>query len=112
MIISQVIEKYHKNRIISIQKMPNGIERDLAIGALVADLGKRAITGVANAIGSCFRKVKKCFLLFSEPQQLSLFEFRGRKKVEENYPEIKNKLRILSKIMNIQILILSLKLFL
>ena len=40
MIISQVIEKYHKNRIISIEKMPKGIEKDLAIGALVADLGQ------------------------------------------------------------------------
>ena len=29
--------------------MPKGIERDLASRALVADLGQRAITGVAKA---------------------------------------------------------------
>lgn len=88
--ISQNIEKYHKNRIVVIKKMSKGIERDLAIGALVADLGKGVITSVANIFGHCFRKIKKCYLLFinrSDFQQLSL-EFIGRKKVEEKNPEI------------------------
>ena len=92
MIISQVIKKYHKNRIISIQKMPKGIERDQAIGSLVADLGKRAITAVANAIGSCFRKVKRCFEMFLCGVQLKI-EFRGRKKVEDKFPKIKNQIK-------------------
>lgn len=90
MSISQNIEKYHKNRIIVIKKMSKGIERDLAIGALVADLGKGVITNIAKIFGHCFRKIKKCYLLFinrSDFQQLSL-EFRGRKKVEEKNPEI------------------------
>ena len=56
MIISKVIEKFHKNRIESILKMPNGLEKDMAIGSFVADLGKRSITPVAKSIGSCFKK--------------------------------------------------------
>ena len=90
MSISQNIEKYHKNRIIVIKRMSKGIERDLAIGALIADLGKGVITNIAKIFGHCFRKIKKCYLLFinrSDFQQLSL-EFRGRKKVEEKNPEI------------------------
>ena len=61
MIILKVIEKFHKDRIESIKKMSNGYEKDLAIGALVADLVKKSITPVAIAIGSCFRKTKKCY---------------------------------------------------
>ena len=85
MSISKIIEKFHKNRVKSIKKMSNGYQKDMAIGAFVADLGPRSIKPVAKAIGSCFRKVKKCYLSFvnqSNYNQLSL-EFRGRKKVEE-----------------------------
>ena len=59
MSISQIIKKYHKNRIENIRKMSNGIDKNMAIGSFVADLGKGSIKPVANAIGSCFRKVKK-----------------------------------------------------
>lgn len=85
MSITQKIEKYHKNRIESIKKMKNGIDKDMAIGSLVADLGKGSIKPVANAIGSCFRTVKNKYLSFvnrSDYIQLSL-EFRGRKKAED-----------------------------
>ena len=37
MSISQIIEKYHKNRVENIKKMSNGIDRDMAIGSFVAD---------------------------------------------------------------------------
>ena len=43
MSISQIIEKYHKNRVENIKKMSNGIDRDMAIGSFVADLGKGSI---------------------------------------------------------------------
>ena len=43
MSISQIIEKYHKNRVENIRKMSNGIDRDMAIGSFVADLGKGSI---------------------------------------------------------------------
>lgn len=80
MSISQKIEIYHKNCIESIKNMSNGIDRDMAIGSLVADLGKGSIKVVARFIGSCFRKVKKCYHLFiTKTIQISL-EFRGRKK--------------------------------
>ena len=90
MSISQIIKKYHKNRIENIRKMSNGIDKNMAIGSFVADLGKGSIKPVANAIGSCFRKVKKCYLLFtSNSMQMSL-EFRGRQSIIKKYPNIKN----------------------
>lgn len=95
MSISQNIETHHRNRIVAIKKMSKGIERDLAIGALVADLGKGVITSVASILGHCFRKIKKCYLLFinrSDFQQLSL-EFRGRKKVEEKNLKIIDQIK-------------------
>ena len=90
MSISQIIEKYHKNRVENIRKMSNGIDRDMAIGSFVADLGKGSIKPIANAIGSCFRKVKKCYILFtSNSMQMSL-EFRGRHSITKKYPKLKN----------------------
>ena len=75
--------------------MSKGRERDLAIGALVADSGNRAITGIANILGHCFRKVKKCYLMYINKFnfQKSLVESRGRKKVEEKNPEIINQIK-------------------
>ena len=96
MIISKVIEKFHQNRVESIKRMPNGIDKDMAIGSFVADLGKNPISAVARAIGSCFRKVKKCFQMFVNGIQIS-FEFRGRKKVEDIYPEIKYQIKEITK---------------
>ena len=104
MIIAHKLDNLYKNQIENIKNMKNGIERDLAIGALVADLGKGAITAVAKAIGSCFRKVKKCYLLFINQCnyiQLS-FEFRGRKKAEEKDPNlIPRIIEILNKYENV-----------
>lgn len=90
MIISKLIEKFHKNRIESIKKMSNGFEKDYAIGALVSDLGKRSITPVANALGSCFKKVKKCYEMFQDGCIQLKIEFRGRKRITEKYINIKN----------------------
>lgn len=89
MIISKIIEKFHKNRIESIKKMSNGYEKDLAIGALVADLGKRSITPVSKAIGCCFRKVKKCYQMVIDGYIQLKIEFRGRKRITEKYTNIK-----------------------
>ena len=89
MIISKVIEKFHKNRIESILKMPNGLEKDMAIGSFVADLGKRSITPVAKSIGSCFKKVKKCYLMYIDGFIQLKIEFRGRKSITTKYPNIK-----------------------
>ena len=93
MTISQKIEKMHKNRVESIKKMKNTIDKDMAIGSLVCDLGNRAITAVAKAIGSCFRKVKKCKELFQNQFTQLKLEFRGRKKIEEISPQIINHIK-------------------
>ena len=85
MIILKVIEKFHKDRIESIKKMSNGYEKDLAIGALVADLVKKSITPVAKAIGSCFRKTKKCYQMFVDGCIQLKIEFRGRKRITAKY---------------------------
>lgn len=92
MSISEKIEKIHKNRVEHIKKMPNGYQKDIAIGAFVADLGNGSIKPVAKAIGSCFRKVKNCFEVFLYGIQTKI-EFRGRKKIEDTYPEIKNQIK-------------------
>lgn len=90
MSITEKLEKYYKNQVESIKNMKKGIDRDKAIGALVADLGKRCLKAVANAAGCCFRKAKKCHELFiSGTVQLSL-EFRGRKRITVKYPNLKN----------------------
>ena len=92
MSISQKIEIYHKNRVENIRKMSNGIDRDMAIGAFAADLGQRSIKPLAKAIGSCFRKVKSCFEMFHYGVQTKI-ELRGRKKVEDKFPKIRNQIK-------------------
>ena len=88
MIVSQKTLENHKNRIECIKKMKNGIERDLAIGSFVCDLGPRTISIVAKAIGCCFRKAKSCLQKFLYSEQRS-FEFRGRKRITDNFPNLK-----------------------
>lgn len=92
MSISKVIKKFYQNRVEIIKKMPNGYQRDIAIGAFVADLGPRSIKPIAKAIGSCFRKVKNCLDIFLHGVQTKI-EFRGRKKIEDIYPDIKNQIK-------------------
>ena len=92
MSISEIIKKFHQNRVKNIKNMSAGYQRDMAIGAFVADLGPRSIKPIAKAIGSCFRKVKKCFEMFRYGVQIKI-EFRGRKKVEDKFPEIKNQIK-------------------
>lgn len=92
MSISKIIETFYQNRVESIKKMPNGYQKDMAIGAFVADIGPRSIKPIAKAIGSCFRKVKSCFEIFCYEIQTKI-EFRGRKKVEDKFPEIKNQIK-------------------
>lgn len=89
MIVSQNNLKNHKNRIECIKKMKNGIERDLAIGSFVCDLGPNSISLVARTIGICFRKTKSCVFKFLYGEQMT-FEFRGRKKVTDKFPNLKN----------------------
>jgi len=90
MSISEKIEKWYKNRIESIKKMKNSIEKDYAIGALIVDLGNNSIRAVCKYVGICYRKAKKCRDFFvNKGRQLSL-EFRGRKKITQKYPNLKN----------------------
>lgn len=88
MSIALIIEKNHKNRLESIKSMSYGIERDTAIGALVADLGNRSISAVSKALNHCREKVKKCYNIFINgiPEKT---ENRGRKSIEEKYSNLK-----------------------
>ena len=94
MSIAEKLEKFHKNRIKNIKKMKNGTERDLAIGSLVADLGKRAINGVSKVLNISRNKVKSCYEKFVYGIQISI-EFRGRKKVEVQFPNLINDIEII-----------------
>lgn len=89
MSIAQNIEEFYKNRVKSIKKMKNGIDRDMAIGSLVADLGKRSISAVAKAIGCCRKKVKNCFILFTNCFKQLKIEFCGRKPIVVKFPNLK-----------------------
>ena len=101
MSIAKVIEKFHKNRVKSIKKMKNCIEKDLAIGSLVADLGKRAINGVSNALHISREKVKSCYDKFKNGIQIKL-EFRGRKAITTKYPNIKKDIeKVIEKYKNV-----------
>ena len=88
MSITQKLENDYKNIVENIKKLPNSIERDLMIGALVADLGKRCISAISRAVGICREKVKPCYEKFKNGIQLKI-EFRGRKSILEKYSNIK-----------------------
>lgn len=88
MSITEKIEKFHKNRVKSIKNMNNGIDKDLAIGSLVADLGKRSINAVSKALHMSREKIKSCYNKFVNGIQIKL-EFRGRKSITTKYPNIK-----------------------
>ncbi len=94
MSIAQKIEKYYKNRIESIKKMHKGIDRDMAIGSLVADLGARAISSVSCITGCCRKKVKSCLELFKNQYSQIKLEFRGRKKITELYPNLEKDIEL------------------
>lgn len=101
MSITEVIEKFHKNRVKSIKNMKNGIEKDLAVGSLVADLGKRAISGVSRALHISREKVKSCYDKFKNGIQIKL-EFRGRRTIKIKYPNIKKDIeKIIEKYKNV-----------
>ena len=46
--ISYILKNWNSNRVESIKKMKKGEEKDLAIGSLIADLGKRTISAVSK----------------------------------------------------------------
>ena len=96
MSIAQKLENNYKNQIKMIKKLSNGIEKNLLIGSIVADIGKNSITPVAKAIGSCFRKVKSCLEIYLYGEQQKL-EFRGRKKIITKYPKLENDIHSIMK---------------
>ena len=94
MSIAQKLENEYKNYVEFIKKLSNGIERDLAIGALISDVGKRSFTAVSNAVGICFKKAKSCYEKYIYGIQIKL-EFRGRKRVTEIYPDLKADIELI-----------------
>ena len=75
--------------------MNKGIDRDMSIGALVADLSNRCINAVSKIIGISRWKVKKCSDLYQNRIIQLSFEFRGRKSIEEKYPNLKRDIEII-----------------
>lgn len=62
------------------------------IKALICDLGGKGISIIANLLEMAFNTVKSYYLTDFNNIQLSI-EFRGRKKFEDNFPEIKNQIK-------------------
>ena len=92
MILSQKIENSYKNCIENIKKVKNKLEKAKMIKALICDLGGKGISIIANLLGMAFNTVKTYYLTDFNNIQLSI-EFRGRKKIEDKFPEIKNQIR-------------------
>lgn len=92
MILSQKIETSYKNCIENIKKVKNKLEKVKMIKALICDLGGKGISIIENLLGMAFNTVKKYYLTDFNNVQLSI-EFRGRKKVEDKFLEIKNQIR-------------------
>lgn len=92
MILSQKIENSYKNCIENIKKIKNRLEKAKMIKALICDLDGKGISIIANLLGMAFNTVKTYYLNDFNNVQLSI-EFRGRKKVEDKFPEIKNQIR-------------------
>lgn len=92
MILSQKIENSYKNCIENIKKVKNKLEKAKMIKALICDLGGKGISIIANLLGMAFNTVKSYYLTDFNSIQISI-EFRGRKKVEDKFPEIKHQIR-------------------
>ena len=92
MILSQKIENSYKNCIENIKKVKNRLEKAKMIKALIYDLDGKGISIIANLLGMAFNTVKTYYLTDFNNVQLSI-EFRGRKKVDDKFPEIKNQIR-------------------
>ncbi len=102
MSIAQNLEKWHKNRIEAIKKMQKGIDRDMAIGSLIADLGKRSIRAVSIFIGCSWRKAKSSFELYTCGSKQQSMELRGRKKITDKFPHLKQDMEsIIEKYKNV-----------
>ena len=81
MSIAYNLEIENNNLVKIIKKMKKGEERDLAIGALIADLGSRSINAVSKFFEICWRKAKKCYEMFiNGDNKQEKIELRGRKK--------------------------------
>jgi hypothetical protein len=93
MSITQKIEKYYKNNLENIKKMKNGHDRDMSIGALVEDVGGRCIKPIAKLLRVSFRKVKRCYALFTSKCEQIKLEFRGRKRLTTIYPNLENDVK-------------------
>lgn len=92
MILSQKIENSYKNCIENIKKVENKLEKAKMIKALISDLGGKGISIIAHLLNMAFNTVKSCYLTDFNNIQLTL-EFRGRKKVEDKFPEIKKQIK-------------------
>ena len=94
MSIAYNLEIENNNLVKIIKKMKKGEERDLAIGALIADLGSRSINAVSKFFEICWRKAKKCYEMFiNGDNKQEKIELRGRKKVTDKYPKLEDDIR-------------------
>lgn len=92
MILSQKIKNSYKNCIENIKKVKNRLEKAKMIKALICDLGGKGISIIANLLGMAFNTIKSYFLTDFNNVQMSI-ELRGRKKVEDKFPKIKNQIK-------------------
>ena len=92
MILSQKIINSYKNCIENIKKVENKLEKSKMVKALISDLGGKGISIIARLLNMAFNTVKSCYLTDFNNVQLTM-EFRGRKKVEDKFSEIKNQIQ-------------------
>lgn len=99
MIISEKLENEYKNQIKNIKNEKDKNTKRKLVGALVADIGGRCITAISKATGCCRAYIKKAYLFFiGDCQEKIKQETRGRKKIEEQNPEIIAQIKEIIKI--------------
>ena len=92
MILSQKIEIYYKNSIENIKKCENKLEKAKMIKALICDLSGKGITIIASKLNMAFKTIKNYYLTdFNNAKTKK--ENRGRKSVEEIYPNLINQIK-------------------
>ena len=94
MSIAQKLENRYKNQIEIIKNEKNRKSKIKQIGALVLDVGGKCINAIAHACGCSWRFVKKSLIIVKENITIISNKNRcGRKKVTENYLELKSDIR-------------------
>lgn len=90
------IEKIYSNRIKEIKNL-KGILKRKAIGSLACDIGKRCKNALSKIFSVSWRYINKCYYNYLGLIPQLKIETRGRKKLTEIYPSLKEDIESIIK---------------